>query len=98
KQSLDLHFDQWDCVKYLELSKFLLDNYCQVLAIIDKYSAEFAAFKSATGFSDADFEKWHEKEKDYLQNCASKWHETLLVVEYVELLQKLQFTDLCFCQ
>ncbi|KAG6374262.1 hypothetical protein JVT61DRAFT_4279 [Boletus reticuloceps] len=89
-QSLDLHFNQWDRDKYLELSKSA--SRCS-LTIIYKYSAELAAFKSATGFSDADFEKWHEEEKDYLRNCASERHETSLAVEYVELLQKLQFAE-----
>ncbi|KAF8122781.1 hypothetical protein EV363DRAFT_1300968 [Boletus edulis] len=69
KQLLDLHFDQWDRDKCLKLSKFLLDNYHQALGIIDKYLVEFATFKSATSFSNADFKKWHEEEKDYLQNC-----------------------------
>ncbi|KAG6379623.1 hypothetical protein JVT61DRAFT_10136 [Boletus reticuloceps] len=93
KQFLDLHFDQWDCDKYLELSKFLLNNYCQALNIIDKYSAELATFKSTTGFTDADFEKWHEEEKKYMCNCANESREVSLAVEYVELLQKLQFAE-----
>ncbi|KAF8548221.1 hypothetical protein OG21DRAFT_1479278 [Imleria badia] len=72
---------------------FLLNNYHQALNIINKYSMELTAFKSATGFTDIDFERWHEEEKQYLSNCMSEPCEASLVVEYVELLQKLQFVE-----
>ncbi|KAF8447614.1 hypothetical protein L210DRAFT_3609890 [Boletus edulis BED1] len=93
KQFIDLHFDQWDQDKYLELGKFLIDNYRQALRIIDQYTKQLQAFKRTTGFTDEDFEQWYNEEKTYLHDCAKEPKGTALAVEYVELLQKFQFAD-----
>ncbi|KAG2069517.1 hypothetical protein BDR04DRAFT_1021210, partial [Suillus decipiens] len=50
-QFIDLHFDQWDQDKYLELSRFLHDNYVQALGIIEEHTQlldEFMTRKSVT--------------------------------------------------
>ncbi|KAF8447619.1 hypothetical protein L210DRAFT_3609891 [Boletus edulis BED1] len=93
KQFIDLHFDQWDQDKYLELGKFLIDNYRQALRIIDQYTKQLQAFKRTTGFTDEDFEQWYNEEKTYLHDCAKEPKGTALAVEYVELLQKFQFAE-----
>ncbi|KAG6370353.1 hypothetical protein JVT61DRAFT_12162 [Boletus reticuloceps] len=87
KQFLDLHFDQWDMDKYLELSKFF------ALGIIKSYSVELTKFKVLTNFGDEDFETWHQEELAYLKDCASEPTATSVSVVYVVELQKLQFAE-----
>ncbi|KAG1863675.1 hypothetical protein F4604DRAFT_1587045, partial [Suillus subluteus] len=54
-QFIDLHFNQWDQDKYMELSCFLHNNYVQVLCIINECMPLLDAFKTPTSFSDEDF-------------------------------------------
>ncbi|KAH0826019.1 hypothetical protein J3R83DRAFT_7500 [Lanmaoa asiatica] len=90
-QFLDLHFNQWDQDKYLELSKFLFNNYKQALDIISKWMDKLEEFVHVTRYTGVDFKAWHEEEKKYLKDYTNEPDKTTIVVEYVELLQKLQF-------
>ncbi|KAI6145668.1 hypothetical protein EDD17DRAFT_1767881 [Pisolithus thermaeus] len=67
KQFLDLHFSQWDSDKYLELSRFLYNNYKQALYIIQTHLAELERFKRSKDITDDDFESWHREELEYLK-------------------------------
>ncbi|KAI6015817.1 hypothetical protein PISMIDRAFT_18434 [Pisolithus microcarpus 441] len=93
KQFLDLHFSQWDSDKYLELSRFLYNNYKQALCIIQTHSAELERFKHSKDISDNDFESWHQEELEYLKRCAGESDATSIAVQYVELLEKLNFAE-----
>ncbi|KAI5989491.1 hypothetical protein EDD15DRAFT_2370522 [Pisolithus albus] len=93
KQFLDLHFSQWDSDKYLELSRFLYNNYKQALCIIQTYSAELERFKRSKDITDNDFESWHREELEYLKRCAGESDATSIAAQYVELLEKLNFAE-----
>ncbi|KAI5985795.1 hypothetical protein EDD15DRAFT_2373911 [Pisolithus albus] len=92
-QFLDLHFDQWDSDKYLELSQFLFNNYKQALGIIWKYEPELKDFQLTHGISDEDIVSWHHEELEYLQNCSEELDSVTLAVKYVEVLEKLHFAE-----
>ncbi|KIJ65324.1 hypothetical protein HYDPIDRAFT_89358 [Hydnomerulius pinastri MD-312] len=79
KQFLDLHFDQWDIDKYLELT----------LHIICNNSVELEKFNTSHSIADHDFETWHQEELQYLQTCESESDSTTTAVKYVESLEKL---------
>ncbi|KIK22163.1 hypothetical protein PISMIDRAFT_61385, partial [Pisolithus microcarpus 441] len=88
-QFLDLHFDQWDSDKYLELSQFLFNNYQQALGIIQKYEPELNDFQLMHGISDEDIVSWHHEKLEYLRNCSEELDSVTLTVKYVEVLEKL---------
>ncbi|KIK16346.1 hypothetical protein PISMIDRAFT_33747, partial [Pisolithus microcarpus 441] len=88
-QFLDLHFDQWDSDKYLELSQFLFNNYQQALGIIRKYEPELNDFQLTHGISDEDIVSWCHEELEYLRNCSEEPDSMTLTVKYVEVLEKL---------
>ncbi|KAI6016828.1 hypothetical protein BKA83DRAFT_4059430, partial [Pisolithus microcarpus] len=93
KQFLDLHFNQWDVDKYLELSRFLYNNYKQVLCIIQTHPAELERFKRSKDLTDNDFESWHREELEYLKRCTGESDATSITAQYVELLEKLNFAE-----
>ncbi|KAG1726020.1 uncharacterized protein EDB91DRAFT_1086933 [Suillus paluster] len=93
KQFLDLHFDQWDCDKYLELSRFLCNNYVQALKIIEDYMALLEEFKSWKSLADQDFIQWHQEEVEFLSNLAIEPPSDVLAVAYIEELEKLRLTE-----
>ncbi|KAI6094445.1 hypothetical protein EDD16DRAFT_1721723 [Pisolithus croceorrhizus] len=93
KQFLDLHFSQWDSDKYLELSRFLYNNYKQALYIIQTHLAELERFKRSKDITDDDFESWHREELEYLKRCAGESDATSIATQYVELLEKLNFAE-----
>ncbi|KIK29885.1 hypothetical protein PISMIDRAFT_6620 [Pisolithus microcarpus 441] len=93
KQFLDLHFNQWDADKYLELSRFLYNNYKQALCIIQTHPAELEQFKRSKDPTDNDFESWHREELEYLKRCAGESDATSIATQYVELLEKLNFAE-----
>ncbi|KIJ66787.1 hypothetical protein HYDPIDRAFT_85591, partial [Hydnomerulius pinastri MD-312] len=80
KQYLDLHFDQWDFDKYLELSCCLYSNYMQMLGIIKRYTTELDLFKHTKDIRDEVFEAWHQEELQFLQNCVAEADLTALAV------------------
>ncbi|KAI6012899.1 hypothetical protein BKA83DRAFT_4063727, partial [Pisolithus microcarpus] len=92
-QFLDLHFDQWDSDKYLELSQFLFNNYQQALRIIRKYEPELKDFQLTHGISDEDIVSWHHEELEYLRNCSEEPDSVTLAVKYVKVLEKLHFAE-----
>ncbi|KAI6018922.1 hypothetical protein BKA83DRAFT_4495684 [Pisolithus microcarpus] len=93
KQFLDLHFNQWDADKYLELSWFLYNNYKQALCIIQTHLAELERFKRSKDLTDNDFESWHREELEYLKRCTGESDATSITAQYVELLEKLNFAE-----
>ncbi|KAI6015494.1 hypothetical protein BKA83DRAFT_4498752 [Pisolithus microcarpus] len=93
KQFLDLHFNQWDADKYLELSRFLYNNYKQALCIIQTHPAELERFKRSKDLTDNNFESWHREELEYLKRCAGESDATSIAAQYVELLEKLNFAE-----
>ena len=76
--------------------KFLYDNYKQALDIIAKTTPELDKFRHITGYTANDFEAWHKEERKYLRECKDEPETTTVAVEYVELLQKLQFAAYVF--
>ncbi|KAF8515748.1 hypothetical protein JB92DRAFT_3114698 [Gautieria morchelliformis] len=73
-QFIDLHFQQWDDDKYLELTNFMLNNYQQALGILRDYTPEVKAFKDALPTSIL----FH-----------GRLPKDTMKVEYVEALKKL---------
>ncbi|KAG1856478.1 hypothetical protein F4604DRAFT_1590377 [Suillus subluteus] len=92
-QFLDLHFDQWDRDKYLELSRFLCNNYVQALKIIEDYTPLLEEFKSRKLLADQDFVQWHQEEVEFLSNLAIEPPSDVLAVAYVEELEKLRLAE-----
>ncbi|KAF8591223.1 hypothetical protein K439DRAFT_1644435 [Ramaria rubella] len=88
-QFIDLHYRQWDEDKYLELSRFIYNNYKQALAIISEYTPEVNAFKAEFGLVDEDFIKWCQEQILYLNNLKVEPLEDILQVEYIDALQML---------
>ncbi|KAG2075507.1 hypothetical protein BDR04DRAFT_1005951, partial [Suillus decipiens] len=88
-QFIDLHFQQWDSDWYLELSKFLYNNYKQALAIINDLSPAIEELKLALNISDEDFEHWNMEEFEFLETLTEETDEDVEVMTYVEALQSL---------
>ncbi|KAG2029849.1 hypothetical protein BDR03DRAFT_1041183, partial [Suillus americanus] len=88
-QFLDLHFDQWDMDKYLELSHFIFNNYKQAVTLIDDFTKELDAYRLSFPDQAMDFETWVTKELAYLESVASEPARDALAVDYVEALEKL---------
>ncbi|KAI0039276.1 hypothetical protein FA95DRAFT_1585319 [Auriscalpium vulgare] len=66
---IHLHLLQWDEDRYAELSNLLFNNYKQSLAVLRDYEPEVCMFKSATGYTEEDFEAWVVAERAYLQDA-----------------------------
>ncbi|KAG2107568.1 hypothetical protein BD769DRAFT_1630595 [Suillus cothurnatus] len=99
-QFLELHFDQWDINKYLELSRFILNNYKQALTVISDYTKELEAYRATFPGQGLDFESWIVEELAYLEAVAVEPVQDATAVEYVEALEKLDkyqaaFEDSC---
>ncbi|EGO30277.1 hypothetical protein SERLADRAFT_404524 [Serpula lacrymans var. lacrymans S7.9] len=60
KRFLDLHFDQWNKDKYLELSWFLFNNYKQALTIINDNNADLQAYQKLQCIDELDKLKFAE--------------------------------------
>ncbi|KAG1773754.1 hypothetical protein EV702DRAFT_975688 [Suillus placidus] len=95
-QFLDLHFEKWDTDKYLELSRFLYNNYVQALQIIECYSVELEELKQCKDLVDADFLKWRDEESEYLGQVATEPTADTIAVAYVENLEKLKHAEFVF--
>ncbi|KAG1766881.1 hypothetical protein EV702DRAFT_980585 [Suillus placidus] len=93
-QYLDLHFDQWDKDKYLELStcNFLHNNYAQALHMIEEYTPLLDEFKMRKSLTDDTFLQWRDEESEFLANLALEPPSDAIAVAYVEELEKLHFT------
>ncbi|KAI0751728.1 hypothetical protein C8Q80DRAFT_1098477 [Daedaleopsis nitida] len=91
-QLIDLHFNQWNRNRYLELGRFSYNNYRQALAIIEEYTPLVDAFKNERHLEDSDFERWIEEEHEYLQSLSKEPDEDVLKVAYVESILDLNST------
>ncbi|THH00432.1 hypothetical protein EW026_g2103 [Hermanssonia centrifuga] len=89
-QFLDLHFKQWNEDRYLDLSKFLFNNYRQALKILADFTPQLAAYKRMYGIVDADIEGWPQDELRYLKNTHVEPEKDAVPVAYVEALQSLK--------
>ncbi|KAG1859690.1 hypothetical protein F4604DRAFT_1684643 [Suillus subluteus] len=76
-----LHFDQWDQDKYIELSRFLYDNYVQALGIIEE------------NMTKDHFIRWQQEESDFLSNLAEEPPTDAITATYVEELEKLRVAE-----
>ncbi|KAG1904241.1 uncharacterized protein F5891DRAFT_920274, partial [Suillus fuscotomentosus] len=88
-QFIELHFDQWDSDKYLELSKFIYNNYTQALHIINELTPAVQELKVQLGLSDTDFVKWNAEESEYLQSLTVETKDDVEKMIYVEALETL---------
>ncbi|KIM54659.1 hypothetical protein SCLCIDRAFT_30952 [Scleroderma citrinum Foug A] len=88
-QYLDLHFDQWDVDRYLELSCFLCNNYKQVIALIAKCSKDLEVYHALHPTQTLDFETWASEELEYLKNVGTEPLQDALAVKYIEALELL---------
>ncbi|KAG1771378.1 hypothetical protein EV702DRAFT_1181467 [Suillus placidus] len=95
-QFLELHFNQWDIDKYLELSRFILNNYKQALTIISNYTKELEAYRAMFPGEELDFESWIAEEFTYLEAMAVEPTQDTTAVEYVEALEKLEKCQAAF--
>ncbi|KAH7904479.1 hypothetical protein BJ138DRAFT_1019105, partial [Hygrophoropsis aurantiaca] len=85
-QFLDLHFQQWNLDKYLELSRFLMNNYKQATSIISEYSKDLALFLANRTADDPEFEPevWAAEELHYLSTASDEPERNILEIQYVE--------------
>ncbi|KAG0696301.1 hypothetical protein DFH29DRAFT_813166 [Suillus ampliporus] len=81
-QSIDLHFQQWDDNKYVELSKFILNNYQQALSIISEFSGAISNFATSLNIEEDEFERWLEAEQEYLDNLIDEPEEHVITCAY----------------
>lgn len=111
-QFLDLHFDQWDEDKYLELSAFFLskclflltenlgrflhNNYIQALCMINDFTPLLDDFKLRQSVTDEDFVQWKHEESKFLANLAHEPPADVFAATYVEELEKLQSIEFVF--
>ncbi|KAG1850888.1 hypothetical protein F4604DRAFT_1686992 [Suillus subluteus] len=89
-QYLDLHFDQWDTDKYLELSRFIFNNYRQALTIITDYTKEIEAYRLMYPDEVLDFDSWIGEELAYLLAVGSEPQHDALTVEYINVVEDLE--------
>jgi hypothetical protein len=72
------------------LGDFLLQNYKQALKIQLVHRLQLEQFEASTGFTAADFIRWHQEESTFLSLAKRKEpEETALKVSYVEALEKV---------
>ncbi|KIM53199.1 hypothetical protein SCLCIDRAFT_32065 [Scleroderma citrinum Foug A] len=88
-QYLDLHFNQWDMDRYLELSRFLFNNYKQALSLITDYSKDLDAYRVLYLTQTLNFEAWASEELEYLKNVVTEPMQDALAIKYVEALELL---------
>jgi hypothetical protein len=74
----------------LGVGRFLYNNYKQALAIISEYGPEIEHFKAIHSLEDADFERWHTEELEYLESAHTESVTDIAAITYVEALQNLE--------
>ena len=71
------------------LGDFLLQNYKQALKVQLVNRLQLDQFEASTGFTAADFIRWHQEESTFLSLARRKEPEEMtLKVSYVEALEK----------
>ncbi|KAG1737376.1 hypothetical protein EDB19DRAFT_1895844 [Suillus lakei] len=86
KQALNMQFSQWDAKKYQELSKFLLNNYCQALDTINECSPIITKMTQSLGIDEGTIESWIAEEHQFLLNLKEEPEEKILACSYVQVL------------
>ncbi|KAG0695487.1 hypothetical protein DFH29DRAFT_880019 [Suillus ampliporus] len=92
-QFIDLHFDQWDQDKYLELSHFLHDNYVQALSIIEEHTRLLEEFMTRKSVTKDNFIRWQQEESEFLRNLAKEPPSDAIAAAYVDELKKLYVAE-----
>ncbi|KAF9489129.1 hypothetical protein BDN71DRAFT_1402123, partial [Pleurotus eryngii] len=87
---IDTFFHQWDEDKYLNLGVMLYNNYKQALEIIDTNSIALWDTMASLNIKEEDFERWQNKEIEYVSQLSSESEGDLLHIAYMEMLQKLR--------
>ncbi|KAF8581322.1 hypothetical protein K439DRAFT_1515013, partial [Ramaria rubella] len=94
KQILVLHFECWDKDRYQELSRFLLNNYCQAMKNLALLADQLEAANCSLNIdSDVRFDEWQEAEKAYLRGLKTEPELDVLKIEYLSTLIKLHQTE-----
>ncbi|KAG2338161.1 hypothetical protein BDR05DRAFT_894131, partial [Suillus weaverae] len=78
-QFINLHFQQWDSDRYLEL----------MLTIIDDLSLTVKEFKLVLNISDGDFKHWNMEELEFLESLTEEREGDIEAMIYVDALQSL---------
>ncbi|KAG2360740.1 hypothetical protein BDR07DRAFT_1451885 [Suillus spraguei] len=76
---------------YLELSKFLCNNYKLALHIINDFTPIVEELKTQLRISDMEFEHWNVKEAEYLENLKREPESDVQSTTYVEALHIIKF-------
>lgn len=89
---IDAFFRQWDEDKYENQGTFLLNNYKQVIGILDRDVLALQDAKQKFNLTDADLDRWEKNEADFFATLGKEptSKNNTLQVGYVELLQTLQ--------
>ncbi|KAF8592485.1 hypothetical protein K439DRAFT_1610280 [Ramaria rubella] len=94
RQLIHRWFEAWNQENYAECSKFILDNYTQVLANIASLPHSLAdSMKVLNIPSEQTFGMWNQAEHDYLASLKHEPPIDVLHIEYLETLVKLKTAD-----
>ncbi|KAF8205106.1 hypothetical protein BJ912DRAFT_1018326 [Pholiota molesta] len=89
-QHIDEHFAFMTRTSTLHpVSKFIFENYRQALDKIHSDSHQLAALARQLNTTDADYEKYLQAEREYLQSLKTEPKEVQQAVDYMEVLAKL---------
>jgi hypothetical protein len=72
---------------------FLYNNYKQAIAIIENYTNNVEELKRTFNDDDTLFTRWKDEESKYLQELSHHPKDDILVLAYIEALQKLQVVE-----
>ncbi|KAG1727456.1 uncharacterized protein EDB91DRAFT_1239525 [Suillus paluster] len=84
-QSIEEHFNFWDANKYATLSKFLFNHYQEAIHVIQTLQAKLSIIKRKLNLDDADFVKFYDEEKLYLDHLKEPPIRDCLCIQYVEV-------------
>lgn len=90
---IDLHFQQWDADKYLNLGTMLLNNFKQVFGLIKKLSVDIAASVQYHGLTIQDLDTLIADEAATFNALTAESDGDTRRMKYVELLQELMRTE-----
>ncbi|KAG1781291.1 hypothetical protein EV702DRAFT_1177553 [Suillus placidus] len=84
-QSIEEHFNFWDADKYAALSNFLFNHYREAIHVIQTLQAKLSVIKCELNLDDADFVKFYNEEKLYLDRLKEPPIRDRLCIQYVEI-------------
>ncbi|KAL7284497.1 hypothetical protein ACG7TL_001788 [Trametes sanguinea] len=80
----------WGAQKHLASGKFIYNNYRQALRIIDEGERVLDVYSRDLNLSAADYERYLDEERAYLQRLRAEPADVSLKCEYIEALQELE--------